>query len=428
VSQHDFIIANDSGVNVRADINNGLQALASTSKGTARPSTAYAGQLWVKDDVTPWLLYCFDGAADILLGQINATTHKFIPCHNSLSLASLIGDGSAGAQHRNRIINGGFDISQLHADFPTPMTDTMRSVDCWYSLGQGAGTVYRISDLDDGQPHCLRMYQNSATAYRLASVQIIEAAVSQGDRGKAMVLSARVRCSISQAVRYAVLAWTGTADDVTRDVVDTWTSLNYTPGSGNFFVATNISVVAVGAIIPAANTWTDVTPITGTGPSGLNNWIILFWSQDTLAQGASLDLGRVQFEPGAVATPFVRRPVAYELALCQRFICKTWEDQYHNMENMGLDGALTCGTTDASGFYGCNWRFPVPMRGVPSISLYDPLNYTQAKWTISGGSVTSDAVSIDIANTGCNIQTNGGTLWTPGAYRFRVHASAIADL
>jgi hypothetical protein len=46
MSQHDFVIANDTGANVRADINNALQALASCSLGTSAPSPTYPGQLW----------------------------------------------------------------------------------------------------------------------------------------------------------------------------------------------------------------------------------------------------------------------------------------------------------------------------------------------------------------------------------------------
>jgi len=50
MSQHDFDIANDTSANVRADINNALQALASLSAGSNPPSTTYAYQLWYDTD------------------------------------------------------------------------------------------------------------------------------------------------------------------------------------------------------------------------------------------------------------------------------------------------------------------------------------------------------------------------------------------
>lgn len=44
--QHDFNIANQGFPATRADLNNALAALASTSSGTSEPSTTYANQFW----------------------------------------------------------------------------------------------------------------------------------------------------------------------------------------------------------------------------------------------------------------------------------------------------------------------------------------------------------------------------------------------
>ena len=46
MSQHDFSIANQTASSARADINNGLQALASNSSGASAPSTTYANMFW----------------------------------------------------------------------------------------------------------------------------------------------------------------------------------------------------------------------------------------------------------------------------------------------------------------------------------------------------------------------------------------------
>jgi hypothetical protein len=80
MSQNDMDIADAPGATVRADLNSALQALASTSKGGSQPATPYAGQLWI-DDSTPsstvWTLYCYDGADDIKLGEIDSTNNRF---------------------------------------------------------------------------------------------------------------------------------------------------------------------------------------------------------------------------------------------------------------------------------------------------------------------------------------------------------------
>tara|TARA_B110000495_G_scaffold18686_1_gene13221 strand:- start:18786 stop:19610 length:825 start_codon:yes stop_codon:yes gene_type:complete len=50
MSQHDFIIANQSFPATRTDLNNALAALASNSSGDSDPSTTYANQWWYETD------------------------------------------------------------------------------------------------------------------------------------------------------------------------------------------------------------------------------------------------------------------------------------------------------------------------------------------------------------------------------------------
>jgi len=46
MSQNNYIIADQTTPNFRADLNNALQALASLSSGSSAPSTTYANMLW----------------------------------------------------------------------------------------------------------------------------------------------------------------------------------------------------------------------------------------------------------------------------------------------------------------------------------------------------------------------------------------------
>jgi len=47
MAQHDYNIANQTGANFRADLNNALSAIATTNSGATEPSTTFAHQLWV---------------------------------------------------------------------------------------------------------------------------------------------------------------------------------------------------------------------------------------------------------------------------------------------------------------------------------------------------------------------------------------------
>jgi len=46
MSQHDYVIANDTAANVRSDINSALAAIATNNSGASAPTTTYAGQWW----------------------------------------------------------------------------------------------------------------------------------------------------------------------------------------------------------------------------------------------------------------------------------------------------------------------------------------------------------------------------------------------
>jgi len=91
MSQHDMNIANAVFATVRSDINDALQALASTSGGSSRPGTPYAGQLWIKNvSATQNELYLYDGADDILIATFNYTANT-ITLNAQAATTSVLG-------------------------------------------------------------------------------------------------------------------------------------------------------------------------------------------------------------------------------------------------------------------------------------------------------------------------------------------------
>ena len=73
MSQHDYVIANQSGSAFRADLNNALAASVSTNSGSSAPSTTYAYMLWA--DTTNGILKIRNSAnnAWIELLQLDGT-------------------------------------------------------------------------------------------------------------------------------------------------------------------------------------------------------------------------------------------------------------------------------------------------------------------------------------------------------------------
>ena len=73
MSQHDFDIANQTFPNTRSDLNNALQALASTSSGTSAPSTTYANQLWYDTNANILYIRNEDNDANITIAELDQT-------------------------------------------------------------------------------------------------------------------------------------------------------------------------------------------------------------------------------------------------------------------------------------------------------------------------------------------------------------------
>ena len=79
MSQNDFVIANQTAPNFRADLNLALQALASNSSGATTPSTTYANMLWY--DTATNILKMRSEADDawINLGTLDQSLNTFAP-------------------------------------------------------------------------------------------------------------------------------------------------------------------------------------------------------------------------------------------------------------------------------------------------------------------------------------------------------------
>lgn len=84
-------------------------------------------------------------------------------------------------------------------------------------------------------------------------------------------------------------------------------------------------------------------------------------------------LGKVQLEMSTVATPFERRPVEIELAMCQRFYESTFPPGVTPAANAGGEGSIAaCSVSTAASTTAVNWQFAVQKRITPTITLFNP--------------------------------------------------------
>lgn len=81
MSQFSFSIPNEPGASFRADVNSGLQALATLSSGSTAPTTTYAYQFWADTSTSPATLRQRNGAnsAWVVVGSLDTTNWGLAP-------------------------------------------------------------------------------------------------------------------------------------------------------------------------------------------------------------------------------------------------------------------------------------------------------------------------------------------------------------
>ncbi|MGY5791903.1 hypothetical protein ACXHXM_16830 len=357
-------------------IDDNFDAQISSHSGASRPTYAVAGTLWLSTATAgKHKYYFFDGTNDHLVITIDTATgavtyndgvgdDPFLKktggiMTGDLDLGGFAAKGAATLNGgplgglRDVIINGDGAVSQR--TYAT-VADDVYWCDRHYVLTQTAAiTPTVISDVANGLPKMMRLTQSQATAQRMGNAQIIEAAAAKRLRGKQITLGGFLRCSSSQAIRYAVLEWTGTADTVTSDVVNSWTNASFT--AGQFFLGSNLTVAAVGTITPSAATLTPWSQ-TANISSSCNNLIVIMWTEGTAAQNVTLDMawGLVQGDATKETWPYAPRHIQQELALCQRY--------YTN--GVGVGTVYWPPSSSAGAARRAFIGFPVQMRAVPT--------------------------------------------------------------
>jgi len=131
----------------------------------------------------------------------------------------------------------------------------------------------------------------------------------------------------------------------------------------------------------------------------------------------------LQMEVGSQATPFEHRSFGEELALCQRYYCSSYPHG-HIVGNTSTGTVLRKLASGQSYDDIANFHFPVEMRAVPTIVLYNPVNGVVNGFR--GDSTNYTGAAINTATTrGVNIYKNASV----GATVFMsIHATASAEL
>jgi hypothetical protein len=330
----------------------------------------------------------FDGAVGLL--QNSSVT---IDDSNGVAGMSSVNSGPM-AGFRNVIINGAMMVAQRGTSFTSATTvvnnDDAYTLDRWYILSDGNDVVDVTQESSTVPTNGLRAIaldvETANKKFGLA--QIIEQKNCIGLIGNTVTLSFKAKVSATtnlDNVKAAIIAWSGTADTVTSDIISAWgiegtdptliANATYENTPANLSLTTSYATYSVSAAVDTAST---------------KNIIVFIWSDVTTTSTGGSDIlyvTDVQLEIGSTATPFERRPFSVEQDACLRYFQKWGGSNLFERVALG-----TCVSTTR-----CDVLFnpSIWFRVVPAVTVNSAANFA-----IYDGALTAcTAVAIDSASS-----------------------------
>lgn len=185
----------------------------------------------------------------------------------------------------------------------------------------------------------------------------------------------------------------------------------------------------VGITLSADTSWRCSTPSKWLGPGAPDVRAASGQLIAAATSGTLFRISEVQFELGALPTPFEVLPPALELPMIRRYFTKTFDMAQAPRDSSGVwEGALGV-IADQWGFGLVPWQ--VAMRATPTLTFYNPRSGGAAgRWgnyDIAGSDGRFGA-AIQAGELGIIVTMSGGAVGSSGLCRLFVHATADAEL
>jgi hypothetical protein len=309
---------------------------------------------------------------------------------------------------RNRIINGDMRIDQRNAGASQTFTAAAAlaySIDRFYGYCTGANvTGQRLAGTAPNE--FFYKFTGAASVTAIGFGTRLEATNTTDLAGSTATLSVQLANSLLTSVTWTAYYAT------TADAFGTLASPTRTQiATGTFTVTSSLATYSAQISVPsAATTGIEIVFTVGAQTSGT-------WAIDN-----------VQLEAGSTATDFERRPIGTELALCQRYFVKSYEQ---------ATAVGTATLTSSIGRYIANYvatgnyfdvigTFPVTMRTSPTITIYNP-NYSNTTGSFRDIYSSGSDRTVSGTNSSCNQFTSYAVIVITVAVPF-CHYTATAEL
>jgi len=261
---------------------------------------------------------------------------------------------------RQAIINGNFNIWEENTTF-TPADDRY-ICDMWNALVEtnASWTFARNTEVPTTKSTYSIKCTNATANNQCAIVNFIEFADAESLIGRTVSLSFQAKTAGTEIanIRATVLAWTGTADAITSDVITTWASDGTNPTWATSWTAEN---TAVNLVLTSTFQTFKIENI-ALDTAGTNNIAVVIWVDDgTIAVNDDFWISQVQLNVGSTALPFQGQHYALELAACMRYQIV--------ITGIAVNGPIGYGSAATTQIAVLSLPFPAKMRAIPTTTF-----------------------------------------------------------
>lgn len=301
----------------------------------------------------------------------------------------------------NALMNGDFQVAQRGTSFVSTGTfvnnDDAYVLDRWYILSDGNDAIdvtQNTAEAPFSGGYCIALDVETVNK-KFGIAQIIEKQNCNGLLGQTVTLSFKAKVSSTTKldnVKCAIVAWSGTADVVTSDIVSAWG----VEGTNPTLIA-NATYENTPANLNVTTSWRTFTVTAAVDTASANNIIVFIWSDVTdTTLGDFLYVTDVKLEAGSIATPYQREAFSTAILRCQRYFVSAinttglWHDAGYVYTPYGLTGSA----------FAQRLTFRVPMRSNPTVTI-------RGTWTVSNASQPTVSQNFNVVELGSVVATTG---------------------
>ena len=316
---------------------------------------------------------------------------------------------------RNKLINGDFSVAQRATSFTSTDSannDAKYTLDRWQLFSDGNDIVdvtQETTTVPTNQLYAIALDVETANK-KFGIAQKIEQKNCVDLIGQEVTLSFKAKVSSTtnlDNVKCAIIAWDGTADTLTDDIVSAWGAEGTDPT-----LATNYTYENTPANLNLTTSYATYTTTATIDTSGAKNVVVFIWSDvTTTSAGEFLYITDVQLEKSPSNSTFERKSYGQQLADCMRYF-----------EVNHRTGAVQINYKAAGGM-----NFHVQKRADPSITFYSGESLTGTSGYVTDNSVTGTAKAVSTETHGISGIMDFNTGYT-GDYIFGFSFTADAEL